>query len=136
MKGSSNTLNVNSRKRGRGQATVCFLFPSQFSWCSLDRDGLDFVPLHHFLGWSVSLRSSTSIATAIVTTTATTFCRSASCKGVPFCPMFPPSARSYECGAGGVRVCCINATVVCVNVLMFGPPTANMLVSDCPLTDH
>lgn len=31
-------------------------------------------------------------------------------------------------GVGGVRVCYINATVMCVNVLLFGPVTADMLV--------
>lgn len=42
--------------------------------------------------------------------------------------MFSPSALSYKCGADGVRVCCINATVVCVNVLLFGPITADLVV--------
>lgn len=32
-----------------------------------------------------------------------------------------------SCGVGGVRVCCINATVMCVNVLLFGPITADTL---------
>lgn len=42
--------------------------------------------------------------------------------------MFPPSALCDECGAGGLRVCRINATVVCVNVLQFGPITADVPV--------